>query len=802
MVDDLRFALRMISSSRWFSAAVMATLAFGIGLNTMVFTLIDAALFKPVPVPGGERLVSVLTRELKATQGDQRRSGVSWPDFAEYRSHVTSFEALEAASGDGATLSEQDVAPQRYSMFDVSSGFFGMLHIQPVRGRDFTAADDKPGAAPVLLLGYRVWQERYNGRDVLGRTVRVNGKPATIIGVMPEGFRFPSEQDVWMPLQAGADLTDRSHRPLQLFGMLKPGTSLAQAAADFDVVSRRLAQEHPKEDKDTAALVQTFHQRYNGDQIELIFSLMMAAVGLVLLIACANVANMMLGRALTRQREISIRFAMGASRWQIIRLLLMESLLLSIFGGIAGLGLAAIGVHAFDLATQNVGKPYWVRFAIDYRVFAYFAAICVMSALMFGSVPALRSSKAGVMGALKDGTRTIGSRRGGRLSSVLVVFQFALTLVLLLSAGAFMRTFVDKQAVNPWMDADHLLTARIDFPEIRYPDAASRRSFFEQLLPRIASIPGVERVAITSDLPITGAGSRRIEVEDKPLPDPAHGPSASMVVESPGYLTAIHLPMLRGRDFNAIDGSTGHVGVVVTREFAERYWANGDPVGKRLRFYNGEKAGDWIPVIGVSGNVVQSVESAPDPLLFLPYRQESYDSMALVVRAAKPLTMASAVRTAVQGLDQDLPLSDLRTMTAVLEHQIWFLRLFGTIFLVFAGIALLMAAVGIYAVIAQATAGRTQEIGVRMALGATPRGILGLVLKRGVWQLAAGLGLGAAVAIPAARVLGSVRFLDAPSDPAMFTAVAMVLSIVGLFACWLPARRAAALDPVSAIRNE
>jgi putative ABC transport system permease protein len=800
MLDDLRFAIRMISSRPWFSAAIIATLAFGIGLNTMVFTLIDAALFKPVPIPGGERLVSVLSRELKSDR-ENRRVGVSWTDFSAYRSQVTSLEALEAASEDGATLSEQTVAPQRYNMFNISSGFFGMLHVRPVRGRDFNSVDDKAGAAPVLLIGYRVWQERYSGRDVLGRKVRMNGKPITIVGVMPEGFRFPSNQDLWMPLQAGGDLEDGSHRPLQLFGMLKPGATLAQAKADFDVVSRRLATEYAKDDKNTTAIVETFHQRYNGNEIEAVFSLMMAAVGLVLLIACANVANMMLGRALDRQRELSIRAAMGASRWQLIRLLLVESLALSMLGGVAGLGLSALGVHAFDLATQDVGKPYWVQFALDARVFVYFALVCVLSALLFGSVPALRSSKANVIGALKDGTRTAGTRRGGMLSGVLVVFQFALTLVLLLGAGVFMRSFVAKETVNPWMDGDRLLTARVDFPQGRYPDDASRRRFFEQLLPRVAAIPGVDGVAIVSDLPLTGSGSRRFEIEDKPPGDAAHAPSAGVMVESPGYSAVIHLPILRGRDFKAIDGSPGHLAAVVTRDFAGRYWPSVNAVGKRLRFYDGNKPGEWISVIGVSGDMVQSLESPPDPLLFLPYRQNSYDSMAVVARASRPLGAAPAVRAAVQELDRDLALSDLRTMTALVEHQIWFLSLFGTIFLVFAAIALLMASVGIYAVIAQATGRRTQEIGVRMALGASPRGILQLVLRRGIWQLAFGLGLGIAAALPAAHALATLRFLDAPADPVMFAAVAAVLSVVGLFACWLPARRAAALDPVNAIRN-
>ncbi len=344
-----------------------------------------------------------------------------------------------------------------------------------------------------------------------------------------------------------------------------------------------------------------------------------------------------------------------------------------------------------------------------------------------------------------------------------MVFQFALTLTLLLGAGVFVRTFVDKQEVNPWMDGGRLLTARITFPETRYPDDASRRRFFDQFLPRVAAIPGVRSAALASDLPLTGSGSRRFETEEAPLHDPSHGPSANVIVVSTGYFDTIRLPILRGRDFNAMDGSEGRLAAVVTRDFAARYWRHSAAVGKRFRLYDGNKASEWISVVGVAGDMTQFLEASADPLMFLPYRQNSYGSMALAVRGSNPLAIAGELRKLVQGMDQDLPLSDLKTMTEFIEHQIWFLRVFGTIFVVFGAMALLMAAVGIYAVIAQATGSRTQEIGVRMALGATPRSILGLVLRRGVWQLAAGLACGAALAIPGARLLGSSHFLDAPT---------------------------------------
>jgi putative ABC transport system permease protein len=799
---DLRFALRMIAAHRWFSAAIIATLAFGIGLNTMVFTLIDAAEFKPVPVPNGERLIAIVTRDVKTSRRDRQHMPVSWPDFVYYRSHTRSLEALEGGTGDSAIFSEKDIAPQHYRSYRISPGLFGMLGARPERGRDLVAADAASDAAPVVLIGYSIWKERYGGRDVLGRIIRVNGKPAMIVGIMPKDFRFPSEEDAWMPLAASAEREDRGRRQLQLFGLLKHGATLAQAAAEFDVLSQHLAREYPKEDKDTAALVQTFHQRYNGDQIALVFWLLMGAVALVLLIACANVANMLLGRALARSREISIRVSLGASRWQIVRQLLIESLLLSLFGGIAGLALSAFGVHAFDLASQDVGKPYWVVFAMDYRVFFYFAIICVVCALLFGLVPALRTSRVDVNSALKEGVRSMGTRHGSRLSGLLIVFQFGLTLVLLLGAGAFMRSFVEKQKINPWVHGEQLITGRVSLPEERYKDADSRRIFFDRLIPAVAAIPGVRGVAITSDLPGTGSGRRRIEIEGAPLVDAEHRPNAAVITQFPGYFRVVNLPLLRGRDFNAIDGSAGHLNAIVTQDFARRNWPNQDPLGRRFRFHDNSKPGEWISVIGVSADIVQSLDTLPDPVLFLPWRQDSYSSMAIAARANSPLAAAAAIRSAVQKLDLDLPVFELRTMAEVADRQIWFLRVFGSIFLVFATVALVIASVGIYAVMAQATGSRTQEIGVRMALGATPEKIAVLILRRGVAQLLAGLSLGAVVALPVARTLGKLPFLQAPSDPAMMGSVVAALWVVGLFACWLPARRAAALNPVSAMRND
>jgi predicted permease len=798
MAYDLRFALRMIRAHGWFSLAVIVTLALGIGLNTMVFTIINAALYKPVPVPGGARLVAVSTR----TPGD-RDERMSYPDLLDYRAQAHSFEALEGASDQEGVLGEPGIPPQSYHLERATTGIFSMLHIHPVLGRDFLPSDALPNAAPVLMIGYTVWQERYaSSLSVIGRSVRVNEKPATIIGVMPKGFAFPTTVDMWMPIAPTPNDLRRDNRQLQVFGLLRPGVNRASAQTELDGIAQRLAKQYADTDKNTTALVLSFHERYNGGNIKMIFLLMLASVGFVLLIACANVANMMLSRAVARQREMSIRAALGASRWRVIRQLLIESVVLSVVGGALGLGLAAFGVHWFALATSNVGKPYWVQFTMDYAVFGYFAALCICSGLLFGVAPALRASRPDLNQVLQEGARSIGRHRGGWLAAGLIVFQFALTLVLLTGAGVFVHSLLKTLATNKSIPADQLMVARIELPQDRYKDVDARQRFYDQLLPRLTAIPGVTRASIVSNPPGLGSIDTHIEIEHAPVVDPAHRPPVSFVVSSPGYLNTIRLPLLLGRDFSPIDGTPGHLAAIVTRETAQRFWPGHSAVGKRFRLYDDPgKPGAWMTVVGVSANVVQDVNSQnPYPLLFQPFRQMDWGGMSLVVESTANPT--NAVRAAVQSLDQDLPLRDTYMLTGAIEHNQWYLHLFSKIFMGFALIALLMASVGIYAVLAQATSRRTQEIGVRIALGASIRNIMLLVMRRGLWQIAAGLALGLAAAFPAARLMASLPIGVSPTDPTVFLAVAAVLALVGLIACWLPARRAAALDPVQAIRYE
>jgi len=806
MLNDFRFALRMITGHRWFSAAVIVTLALGIGINTTVFTLVNSVLFKPVPIPGGERLVTVMNRDRKEPD---RNSGISWADYLTYKQESRAFEGLEAIVFEESVFSEPNNPPERIRGARTTTAIFNLVHTPPVLGRGFTEADGLPGAETFVLIGSRVWHRRYGGDPgIIGRALRLNGKPATIIGVMPEGFRFPDNEDFWRPLVPDEDLEKRTTRRVTLFGLLKPGTTVEEANADLRVISGRLTEEFPDSNKNFEATVRTFHDTYNGGPIRSVFYMMLGAVAFVLLIACANVANMMLSRAIARSREVAVRTAMGASRWKIVRQMLVESMVLSLLGGLLGLAVAALGVHAFDMATQDVGRPYWILFDMDWRAFSYFAAISVLSGIAFGIIPAVRASRVNLNAAMKEGSLGTGSNRG-TLAGALVILQFALTVVLLAGAGAMMRSFFAVQAVNPFVRAETILTARIQLPDGKgelYETPLARTQFYEKLLPKLRTLPGVTEVAIVNHLPGLGAGDRKLEFEDRENPDPKNPPQGSMLVETPNYLGAVGLPLFQGRDFSETDGEEGREVAIVSRSFAAKYWPEGDVIGRRFRNFDNEKPGPWMQVVGICADLVQDLKDAEkSPVYHVPYRQQSWAWMGLMVRTSvDPATLAGPVRAAVQEVDQDLPLYDVLTLTAAMERGRWFLVVFGALFLSFALTGLLMASVGIYAVVAQATARRTREIGIRMALGATGARIAQLVLSRGLLQLGIGLVIGLGGAFGATHLMqqsGLVLRVSA-NDPVLFFAITGILVAIGLFACWLPARRAARIAPTEALRTE
>lgn len=807
MLSDFRFALRMILKHRWFSTAVVVTIALGIGINTTVFTLVNAVLFKPVDVPNGDRLVAVSGQDV---DNPERQRRLSFPDFREFQENQVSFEYFEGARTEQAVISEPGIPPGHYDLGEVTWGAFAMLSTPPIHGRPLTANDGEAGAERVAVLGYQLWQERYAGStEIIGRTIRLNQEPATIVGVMPEGFKFPFTQEIWTVLTPTEQLEKRTNRSVQGFGVLAQGVSLSQAQQELTLISQRLSQEFPDTNKDRGVLVQTFHTAFNGGEIRIVFLMMLGAVFFVLLIACANIANMLLGRALTRTREISIRCALGATRKQIVRQLLTESVLLSCIGGLMGLALSLAGVHAFDLATQNVGKPYWVTFQMDWRAFGYFALISIASGVIFGLMPALRASRVDLNSALKDGTAAAGSARSGWLTGTLVVLQFALTVVLLAGAGMMVRSFFAVQAINPHIPAEKIFTGRI-FPPAdegqRYHAPEQRQEFYRELRETYLATPGVEAVAFVSHFPGTGSSERPIEISGRPVDDPKELPRASMIVSALGFFDLVEQPLLQGRFFDHTDGEEGREAAVVTREFAQRFWPDQSPIGEKFRLRNGDEPGEWNTIVGVCADMVHNPnETDAPPLFFISHRQETWSWMGLMVRTrGDPAAFASTARQILQEKDQDLPMFEIATLTGAVERNLWFLKVFGSLFFAFALIALLMASVGIYGVVAQTTAQRTREIGIRMALGATTGRVIRLVVGSGMRQLGIGLVLGLVGAYAATGLLEQVGFLIGTSadDPGVFIAVALMLLTIGLIACWLPARRAARVDPAKALHSD
>ena len=804
LIQDLRFAFRMIRKNPWFSVAIVVTLALGMSVNTTVFSLVNGVLYKPLPFPGGDRLVMV-----SADNVSRGRDSVnmSYSDFRDYRQAARSLEQLEALTGEPMNLSERGNPSQRYRGMRTSAGMFEMLRVKQILGRGFVAADERAGAEAVVLLGHGVWKDRY-GKDsaVIGRTVRINEKPAVIVGVMPEGFKFPNNEDLWMAAVPDAQLELRDNRRFTLVGILKEGNSIAEAQADLGVVAQRLQQQFPDTHKDHGVRVRTFHEQMNGGQIRLVFLLMLGAVGFVLLIACANVANMLLSRSMSRAREVSIRAAMGASRWRIIRQLLIESIVLALLGGVIGLFLARWGIYGFSLAVQNVGKPYWIDFSMDYAVFGYFAAIIVLSGIIFGIAPALQASKVDLNQALKEGARSAGGSRGGLLTSVLVVFQFTLAVVLLSGAGLMMRSFLLAQEEFSYLNARQILHARVNLPSSRYPKPEDRHRFFEKLMTRLESLPGAKAVSFASNPPGTGSSGWRFELEGQPIPEAERRPAAAGVVVSKDYFRLLGMPV-RGREFQDSDGLPGKEAAIVSRQFVARHWPNENPIGKRLRLFGGpdNQPRAWMTVIGEVPGFRQNDprDLNNDSQVFVPHRFESNSGMAILVRTqGPPAALAPAVRSEMQQLDEDLPLFGVESLQEQYQRSRWHWRVFGTLFLIFAVVALGMAAIGIYAVMTHTTNRRIQEIGVRMALGAGFADIMRLVLRRGLLQLALGMVLGISAALGVCQLMERLLFKVSPRDPVTFVIVAAALAAVGLMACWMPARRAAKVDPMRALRCE
>jgi putative ABC transport system permease protein len=801
MLQDLRFALRLMAKERWFSAAAIVALALGIGVNAIGFSIVHAAFFRGLPFRDADRL-RVVTWQ-RATGG---RSDVSYPELEEWRAQSRAFVGLAASSTGPMTLADDRGWPEEVRGARVTANAFDLIAEQPVLGRGFTAGDDRKGADAVVIIGQRVWRTRYaQDASVLGRPVRINGQPATIIGVMPERLKFPENNEIWVPLVPTAAEERRDHRALSVFGRLRDDVSPTTALAELQVAAQQFAAAHPEAYSELAGpRVETFTERFVGGPARVLFLVIMGAVGFVLLIACANVANLLLARAAFRTREMALRIAVGATRWRVIRQLLVENVVFGFIGGSLGLLLTSAGVQVFDAAVQDPGKPFWIIFTVDRVVFLYVAVVCVLTGVLSGVAPALHVSKANNADLLKEGGRgSSGGRQVRRFSSAMIVVEVALTCVLLVGAGLMVRSFMNLSAIPLGISTEKLLTMRLRLPEPAYGTPETRRAFFDRLETRVQAAPGIESAAITTGVPPFDGDEKLFEIDTA-----ARRPTyVSTVTISPRFFATVGVTILRGRGFQEADGAPGAEAVVINERFAARYLAGEDPIGRRLRFVSQASAPDaspgmWRTIVGVVPTIRHG-DTGLDAVVYLPYRQETESTASLLVRSAlAPSSVMETVRRTVQAIDPDQPLLPVQTIEQTLAERHWPVRAFGGMFVLFGVIGLVLSAVGLYAVMAYSVTQRTQEIGVRIAVGAQRGQVSWLIVKRGLLQLTVGLTIGLVGALALSRVLRRLLIGVSPADPMTFVAITILLTAVSIAACLVPVRKAARVDPVVALRAE
>ncbi len=810
ILQDLRYAARRLIRDRRFTFAAVAALALGIGATSAVFTLVNAVLLRSLPFAEPDRIMWLGTRDPKGGE-----FGVSEPDFDDWRRATRTFSGIALMQMGAVNVSADQRAPDQYDAVYISWNGFSLIGTQPVIGRGFAAEDDRPGAPAVVLLSYTVWQNRYGGdRSVVGRAISANAEPATIVGVMPPGMQFPFTTEVWLPAsqRPTAQTPGREGRLLMAYGRLADGMTIEQARTEMTGIAAQLATQFPDSNKGITAVVTPFAEQVIGSQIRVLFWSLMGAVAFVLLIACANVANLLLARASDRSREMAVRISIGATRWRLVRQLLVESVLLAFVSGVAGLGLAYAGIRWFDANLQDVGRPYWMVFTMDATVVAFFAAVCLATGIVFGLAPALYISRTSVSEVMKDGGRSGSSgMRARRWTAGLIVAELTLTLVLLSGAGLMMRSFLNLYRMDIGIDTSRLVTMQLIFPVRTYASLEARALFLQRLDDRLNGISAIAAASSANRVPLGSASLRRLEIDGRPEMTGAQRPLVGFVAIGSRYFDAVGVRMLRGRALAATDGEPGREAMIINQRLADMHFRGEDPIGKRIRLINdgnipGAPKFYQATIVGISPNIRQrGFEADPDPLVYLTHAQNALMAMntELIVRArSDPAAMIALLRQEISAMDPDVPVTNIRTMDEILAQARWPQRVFGTMFLVFAIIAIVLAAVGLYSVTAYSVAQRTQEIGIRMALGAEGSQVRWLILRRGILQVAIGLTLGLAAALGTGRLLQGMLVGTGPADILTLVSISVVLVVVASMACFWPARRATRLDPVKALRYQ
>jgi predicted permease len=803
--EDIRFGLRMLRKSPGFTAVAALTLAFGIGANTYIFSIVDALVFRPIEFPDPGRHVALWER-LPASNVD--RSEPTPAGFLDWKAQNHVFDHIAAQAWWDANLGGVE-HPEHLYGFLVTPGYFEALEATPLLGRAFLPEEGTPGKDHVAMLSYGLWREHFAADpSIVGKPMLLNGIQYTIAGVMGPHFNYPSGAQVWAALSfTPQQETNRGGHYLHCVAHLGPGVTVERAQAEMSAIAARLARQYPQTNTGRDVHVMPLVESESG-QTRAPMVVLLAAVGMVLLIACANISNLLLERAGSRQRETAIRAALGATRLRLIRQWLVESLLLGLLGG--GLGVL-VAFLCLKLQLIRIPPEFaimvlgWDKIGINTSVLLFTAAISLGTALVFGVLPALRASRPSLSETLKESTRSVsGGRRRGLLRKALIVSEVALSLALLATAGLMMKSFVRLENVAPGFNPDRLLTLFVTLPEVRYDTDERKTNFYEQLIGRIQNLPGVQGVAAANILPLGGANeTSTIRIEAKPEPKLGEEPEANFRIVSNSYFRTMQIPILQGREFTSHDSAKGQPVVAVNQAFAARVWPGEDAVGKRLRFSGPLEDRPWRVVVAVVANVRTQLDRPAPAEMYFPLRQQAESTMALIVRTMPdPRSLEESVRGQVVAADRDQPVFRVMTMDDLRAVSVTGQRIGGTLMAGFAGFALLLAGMGLFGVIAYAVSERAHEIGIRMALGAKPREVFRLVVGQGMILALIGLVLGLPLALGMGQAVAGLLYGVAPNDLATFAGVAAILAAVAFAACYIPARRAMRVDPMITLRYE